>query len=112
MQVRAGQTSVERCLQAKLRFRLYLVLRKGDRDDFLFVLPYHVLHVDRDAAETGVAARLLGARAKDRLDLLERHPRFDFRIVFVRDPTAAAANEKKQTQKQYKTLELMHVGVS
>ncbi len=92
--------------QSHLRLRHYLAMRERDRDDFVFVLPDHVLLVDRDAPKTGVAAGLLGSRAEDRLNLIERHARFDFDVIVLGDRITAAANKKKKARQQQQAFDL------
>ena len=96
--------------QTELRFRLYLAVRKHDRNDLHFVLPDHALHVDGNAADTGIAARLLGSAAEDRFNFGDRHASFDFGVVVLRDGVATAANEEKRAGQQQDVFQWVHVG--
>lgn len=69
-------------------------MRERDRDDLVLVLPNHVLHVDRDAAEAGVAAGLLGT-AENRFDVSERHAGLDLAVAIPGDGVAAAAAKSR-----------------
>ncbi len=70
-------------------------MRERDRDDLVFVLPNHALHVDRDATEARIAARLFGAIAENRFDLIERHTGLDLVVAVLGQEVAAATDEKQ-----------------
>ena len=96
--------------KTELRFRLHLAVRKHDRNDLHFVLPDHALHVDGNAADTGIAAGLLGASAEDRFNFADRHAGFDFGVVVLRDGVATATNEEKGASQQQGVFQWVHVG--